>query len=140
MSTVFKQKNNLIVAISFIGIIVVSQLLVLNMGYNIPGYFLTILVLLCGIIFWSMVDTKCIIEKGKLTSKVGPFVQKIDIASIDKVLVTSRRKMGGRRKVDTVKMYYNSGKKLDFSPANLDGFLDALRAQNQKINIERKDV
>lgn len=139
MKKTFQQKNNLILAISFVGLIIVSQLLVLNMGYNIPGYFLAILVILCGIIFWSMIDTKCIIEKGKLTSKVGPFVQKIDLSSMDKVIVSNKRSVGSLRKVEKVWMHYAGGKKLDFSPADMDGFLDALRQQNQKINIERND-
>ncbi len=138
MQQVFKQPNNYIVAFSFVGLIVVSQLLVLNMGYRIPIYFLLILLLLCGIIFWSMIDTKCTINEDQLISKVGPFVQKLNISELNKAIVVTRRRLGNRRDITTVTLYdANDKKKLEFNPADLEAFLRALQAQNKTLNIQR---
>ena len=120
MPKVFRQQNNYIVAFSFVGLIVVSQLLVVNMGYQVPTYFLMLLSLFCGIILWGMIDVSCTIEEDQLTSKVGPFIQKLKISELDKVLVVQRRRAGNRKATTIVKLFNRDGKrKLDFSPADL---------------------
>lgn len=139
MAQVFKQTTNPVVAFSFVGLIIVSQLLVLNMGYNVPTYFLAILALLCAIILWGMLDVKCIIEGTRLKSKVGPFVQILDILKIEKASIHKKRNVGSRKRIENLDIYLESGKKLSLQPVDAKGFIDALKKINRNIKVEKKE-
>lgn len=136
MPQTFKQVTNPIVAFAFIGLIVVSQLLVLNMGYTIPTYFLIILIVLCGLILWGMLDIKCIIDGQQLKSKVGPFVQLFDISEIEKISLRKQRNVGSRKRLQLVDVFFASGKKITIQPLEQEAFINALKAANKKIKVE----
>lgn len=132
----FKQKSSAIVAFSFIGLIAISQIWIWSIGYIMPLYFFVLLGLFCGIILWGMLDSACMIDGAILKSKVGPFIQKINIQEITKIKVIQKGKEGSRKRMDLVQVYTNAKKVLNVSPLDLDGFLNALKNINSKIKIE----
>ncbi len=139
MPQVFKQQSNKIIAFSFVGLIIVSQLMILNMGYKMPMYFLITLAVLSGLILWGMLVSNCTIDGSVLKSKVGPFVQSIDISKISLIKISDFRRLGSRKRMERVKIIYNGKKKLDVSPEDIEGFIVALKKVNPKIKIEKKE-
>ncbi len=139
MPQVFKQQSNKIIAFSFVGLIIVSQLMILNMGYKMPMYFLITLAVLSGLILWGMLVSNCTIDGSVLKSKVGPFVQSIDISKISLIKIIDFRRLGSRKRMERVKIIYNGKKKLDVSPEDIEGFIAALKKVNPKIKIEKKE-
>ncbi len=136
MSKIFKQKSNKIVAFSFVGLIVISQLVVFNMGYTIPLYFLLILGVLCALIVWGMLDGDCKIEDEFLIVKSGPFRNKIDINKIEKLIKDSKTLIKGRNIESQLTIIFNKRKRISIFPIEKDAMIDELKRINPKIIIE----
>lgn len=135
MKQIFRQKSKPIVAFSFIGLIIVFQLMVFAIGYNVPVGFLIILGLFCAVIAWGMLDVKCIIEGEKLITKVGPFTQRIPIQSISHIDKKRFRKAGSRKATEKLILIYSGKKKLDVEMQAPQDFINALQQINPSIKI-----
>ena len=136
MPQIFKQKNNKIVAFAFVGLIVISQLMVLNMGYQVPLYFLAILSILCAVIVWGMLDSGCKIEDKVLTIKSGPFNNKIEIEKIERLIKDSKPLIKKKSTPFQLTIIYNKNRRISIFPIEKEEMIRALKKDNPKIVIE----
>lgn len=136
MSRIFKQKSNNIVAFAFVGLIIVSQLMVLQMGYNVPLYFLIILGILCAIIVWGLLGNECILDEETLTIKSGPFRNSIPVANIERLITDSKSLIKKKNEPFQLIIVYNKNRRSSIFPVEKEEMIKALKSANRKIKIE----
>jgi len=135
MAKVFKQRSNKMVAIAFAGLILVSQLMVLNMGYSIPWYFLVILIALCATIIWGMLANDCIIEDDLLIIKSGPFNNQVEINKIERLIKDSQSLFKGKNGAFKLTIIYNRNQRISIFPVEKDQLIQTLKKANRNIEI-----
>lgn len=123
-------------AFAFAGLIIVSQLMVLNMGYRIPWYFLLVLTILCIVIIWSMLDHDCTIEDEVLVIKAGLFNNKIEIAKIETLIKNSRMFIKGKNGAYKLVIVYNKNRRFNIFPEEKEQLVNALKKINPKIEVK----
>lgn len=133
---IFKQRSNKMLAFAFAGLITVSQLMVLNMGYLIPWYFLVILATLCIVIIWSMLDHDCILEGDVLIIKAGLFNNKIEIAKIEELIKDSKLFFKGKNSAYKLVIVYNKNRRFNIFPEEKTQLINALKKINPKIKVK----
>jgi PH (Pleckstrin Homology) domain-containing protein len=136
MSKIFKQKSNKVLAFAFIGLIVVSQLIVFNMGYIIPLYFLLTLAILCAIIIWGMLGNNCKIEAEFLIINSGPFKNKIDINKIERLIKDSKPFIKRKNTAHQLLIVYNKNRRISIFPVEKEEIIEALLEINPRIKVE----
>ena len=136
MSHVFKQKSNKVLAFAFVGLILVSQLIVFNMGYTVPIYFVLILAILCALIVWGMLGIDCEIESDVLTIKSGPFRNKIDINKIERLIKDSKPFIKRKNTAHQLTIVYNKNRRISIFPVEKEEIIEVLLEINPRINVE----
>ncbi|MFT5168301.1 MAG: hypothetical protein ACI8P3_003542 [Saprospiraceae bacterium] len=136
MSQIFKQKSNKILAFAFVGLIVVSQLMVFNMDYVVPLYFILILGVLCALIVWGMLDSDCKIEEEVLIIKSGPFSNKIAINKIERLIKDSKSLIKRKNTEYQLTIVYNKNRRMSIFPIEKEEMIGALKKINPKIKVE----
>jgi len=135
VAKVFKQKSNKVVAFAFAGLILVSQLMVLNMGYSIPWYFLVVLIILCATIIWGMLVNDCILDNELLMIKSGPFSNKIEVNKIERLIKDSQSLFKGKNAAFKLTIVYNRNRRISIFPIEKDQLIQALKKANRNIEI-----
>ncbi len=134
---IFKQQSNWMLAIGFIGFIIILQLWVLLiMKYQMPWYFFLILGIMCLVIIWGLVDNDCKIEGETLFIKSGPFQNKIDINSIDRVIKNPKTLFKRKNSKSQLTIIYNKNQRMNIFPVRKREMLSTLKKVNSAISVE----
>ena len=136
MSHVFKQKSNKVLAFAFVGLIIVSQLVVYNMSYVVPIYFLLTLAIFCAVIVWGMLGTDCKIEAEFLTIKSGPFKNKIDINKIERLIKDSKPFIKRKNTAHQLTIVYNKNRRISIFPVEKEEMIKVFVKINPRIKVE----
>ncbi len=138
MTQRFAQQSNIPVAIGFAGLILISQLMVFNMGYQMPWYFLAVLGILCLFIVWGLVANDLIIQDQQLNIKAGPFKNIIQLKDINRLSVGRKPFLKNARTPKRLEIHYGNKKKMIVHPEDRTAFVNALSSQLPKLNISEE--
>ena len=143
--TKFKSKSHksskwILAGFSLLFILLIGgSFLFIDFSVNYIIGFNSVVVILWLLMTWVFIDTRYSIKKGRyLIVRSGPFIKKLKISSITKILVGKTPSSGffyatGRRGLI---IYYEKAHKIYISPESNETFLDNIRTIKPNLNVE----
>jgi hypothetical protein len=131
----FAQISNIPVAIGFAGLVLISQLMVYNMGYQMPWYFLLILGVLSLMIVWGLIANDIMLESERLVVMSGPFKNTIPLSSITALEPGKKGFLKNRKANHKLVIHYHKSKKIDLYPKDRAALVQAMTKQIPKLQV-----